>query len=96
MEEIVECMKKLSEDNIGNFEQISPKERAYYKPLPEEDIKEDLTPLIGNGKWDEYVRNFKTCDTQYVTSTQHNRILRASPYTDEEKEAYGIEERNPN
>ena len=96
VEEIVECMKNLSEDNVGKFEKISQKERAYYKPLPEEEIKEVLSPLIGSGKWDEYVLNFKTFDTQYVTSTQHNRLLRASPYTEDEKEAYGIQERNAN
>ena len=94
LDEIAECMKKLSEDNVGKFEQLNQKERAFFKPLPVEDNKEAVIALVGNGKWDEYVLNFSTCDTQYITTTQHNRILRASPHTMEEMEAYGICERN--
>ena len=93
LDEIAECMKKLSEDKIGEFVQLNLKERAYYKPLPIDENKEHVTPLIGSGKWDDYVLNFKTCDMQYITSTQHNRIFRASPYTSE-MEDYGICERN--
>lgn len=92
LEEIADCMKLLSEKEIGEFKQLTQKERAYYKPLPEEDNKESINLIIGSGKWEDYVRNFKTVDMQYITSTQHNRLLLQSPHL-EVMEDYGITDR---
>lgn len=39
LDEIATCMKKLSEENVGKFKQLNSKERAYYKPLPEEELE---------------------------------------------------------
>ena len=80
LEEIADCMKKLSESKLGEFKQLTQKERAYYKPLPEDNNKEALLPIIGSGKWEDYVFNFKTSDVRYITATQHNRLLRQFPY----------------
>lgn len=92
LEEIADCMKLLSEKEIGEFKQLTQKERAYYKPLPEEDNKESINLIIGSGKWEDYLRNFKTVDMQYITSTQHNRLLLQSPHL-EVMEDYGITDR---
>lgn len=89
LDEIADCMKSLSGEKIGEFKQLTHKERAYYKPLPEEDNKAAIVSIVGTANWDEYVCNFKSCDLKYITPTQHNRLLQNSPHL-ELMETYGI------
>lgn len=71
---------------------ITQKERAFFKPLPEDDIKEAVCSVVG-ARWEEYASNFKAIDTKYITLTQFNRLLAASPYSSEEKARYEIHAR---
>ena len=92
LDEIADHMKKLDELDIGKFEKVTQKERAYFKPLPDDENMENVCNIIGE-RWEEYVSNFKTMDTKYITVTQFNRLLAASPYSAEDMAIYGISNR---
>lgn len=89
LDDIAENMKKLADKSIGTFKNVTQKERAFYKLLPVDENKECICNIIGS-RWEEYVDNFKTIDDKYITTTQFNRLLAASPYDDDEMATYGI------
>lgn len=93
LDEIADHMKQLQECGIGTFVNLTSKERAFYKPLPTEDIKETICKVIDE-RWDEYRANFKVDDTKYLTKTQFNRLLAASPYTSTELADFELSARN--
>ena len=92
LDEIAEHMKKLDDRNIGTFITLTHKERAYFKPLPEDANKEAICSVIGE-RWEEYCSNFKTIDIKYITVTQFNRLFASSPHSAEEMAQYDIHTR---
>ena len=94
LDEVAELMKKLANDGIGTFKNISQKERVFFKLLPEEENKDSVCGTIGD-RWADYVSNFKTIDTKYITLTQFNRLLGASPYSADQMAEYSIHPRVP-
>ena len=64
-----DMVKSMEIDGIGCYLDIRSNESAYYKPLPVEENKAKVEPLLGNTTWDEYGVAFR----KYRNSCQvHN------------------------
>ena len=50
-------VKNMQKDGIGCYLDISSNEAAYYKPLPVEENKSKVEPLLGKATWEEYAIN---------------------------------------
>ena len=90
-EKIIEEMKSLEKKDMGTFKNIASRQTVFYKPLPCDANKENVIKIVGEDNWDTYVERFKECDTIYITTSQHNRLLLSADNT-EELESFGIVE----
>lgn len=84
--EVVEEMKKLAEDGIGKFVQLTEKEKAFYKPLPTDTNRQIIEP---HALFEDYKKNFSTVDRKYITEGQHSRLLKKSWDKDILEKEYG-------
>ena len=73
-QEVLEEMKKL-EEGLGTVKSVTKTQTVYYKPIPNDENKEDVLSLIEAEQWDAYTQHFKELDTTYMTASQHNRFL---------------------
>ena len=80
----------VKENGIGCYLELSTTESVYYKPLPVEENKVMVEPLLGKALWSEYCEHFKKKESEKLISrTQHTRLLSKSPDVDKLRE-YGF------
>ena len=75
LQEILQEMKKLEEEGLGTVKSITKTQIVHYKPIPNDDNKEDVLTMIATEEWDAYIAHFKDVDLIYMTASQHNRFL---------------------
>lgn len=94
-EEILQEMKKLEEEGLGTVKSITKTQTVHYKPIPNDDNKEDVLTTIATEEWDAYIAHFKDVDLIYMTASQHNRFLLESDDEDV-LNSFGITPRESN
>lgn len=84
-EKLTDIMAKLERNGLGAYVQLSSNESVFFKPLPNDDNKEKIEPLLTRNKWTDYCNMFTSKEaTRLISEAQFNRLIKKSPFLNNE------------